>query len=77
MDKKLVLITGWSTGIGRALAEEFHKSGMCVVATARNVESIADLRDKGIKTLSLDVNQMAQVHQVVNTVLAEEKRIDI
>ena len=47
MNKKLVLITGCSTGIGRALAEVFHKLGMCVVATARNVESIADLRDKG------------------------------
>lgn len=77
MDKKRVLITGCSTGIGRALAEEFHKLGMYVVATARNVDSIADLRDKGIKTLSLDVNQMDQIHQVVSTILTEEKRIDI
>ncbi len=77
MDKKLVLITGCSTGIGRALAEEFHKLGMYVVATARNLDFIADLRDKGIKTLSLDVNQMDQIHQVVSTILTEEKRIDI
>ncbi len=77
MDKKRVLITGCSTGIRRALTEEFHESGMCVVATARNVESIADLRDKGIKIQSLDVNQMDQIHEVVDTVLTEEKRIDI
>jgi short-subunit dehydrogenase len=77
MNKKLVLITGCSSGIGHALAEAFHQWGAEVVATARNIDSLVDLREKGMKTLALDVNQMDQIHEVVGTVLAEEKRIDI
>jgi short-subunit dehydrogenase len=50
-----VAITGCSTGIGRALAIEFAERGCVVLATARNVKSIADLKERGIHTASADV----------------------
>lgn len=77
MNKKVVFITGCSTGIGRALSEEFHRCGFRVIATARCLESLSDLRDKGISTHALDVNNKDQVKHVIEAVLHQEKTIDV
>src|SRR5439155_23147621 len=52
---KAVLITGCSSGIGRATAELLAGRGWSTYATARNVDSIADLEASGCKLLPLDV----------------------
>ena len=77
MKRKMVIITGCSSGIGKALAEEFHRNGCRVVATARRLESIADLKEKGMSTYSLDVTNGDEVNLVINEVLGKEGRIDI
>ncbi|SEV83634.1 SDR family oxidoreductase [Natrinema salifodinae] len=69
--KKSVLITGCSSGIGRATARAFLDEDWLVVATARNVDDIADLADAGCKTLELDVTDPDQVASVV------ERTVDI
>src|SRR5437764_13872958 len=52
---KSVLVTGCSSGIGRATAERLAGRGWTVYASARRPESIKDLSDAGCKLLTLDV----------------------
>ena len=60
-----VLITGCSTGIGRATAERLADDGCNVYATARRPESIDDLAEAGCKTLALDVTDEASMEAAV------------
>jgi NAD(P)-dependent dehydrogenase (short-subunit alcohol dehydrogenase family) len=52
---RAVLITGCSSGIGKATAERLAGRGFNVYATARRLESIQDLESQGCKLLALDV----------------------
>ena len=52
----LALITGCSSGIGRALADVFKTAGYEVWATARKAEDIAVLAAAGFTAVQLDVN---------------------
>jgi NAD(P)-dependent dehydrogenase (short-subunit alcohol dehydrogenase family) len=54
-NSRAVLITGCSTGIGRATAERLATAGWPVFASARRVESMRDLEARGCRTLELDV----------------------
>ena len=60
-----VLITGCSTGIGRATAERLADDGWNVHATARRPESIEDLAERGCKTQSLDVTDERSMESAV------------
>jgi NADP-dependent 3-hydroxy acid dehydrogenase YdfG len=70
-----VLITGCSTGIGRATAERLARSGMTVYATARKLDSIADLQQAGCKTLALDVTDEESMRAAVAAVEEAEGAI--
>lgn len=57
-----VLITGCSTGIGRALVYSLRKRGWGVVATARKADVLSDLEPgKDLRLLSLDVRDEASI----------------
>ncbi|MFM8411089.1 MAG: SDR family oxidoreductase [Alphaproteobacteria bacterium] len=75
-DSHVVLVTGCSTGIGRALAREMRARGMRVFASARRPESITDLVGEGIECLRLDVNDPCSIREAVATVLERAGRID-
>jgi short-subunit dehydrogenase len=63
-----VLITGCSTGIGRATAEKLAREGWNVHATARRLESIEDLKKAGCTTHALDVTEERSMTTAVNAV---------
>jgi NAD(P)-dependent dehydrogenase (short-subunit alcohol dehydrogenase family) len=74
---KAVLITGCSSGIGRATAELLHEKGWNVYATARNPDSIADLAQRGMKTLALDVTSEDSMAAAVNAVTEVEGAVGV
>ena len=74
---KAVLITGCSTGIGHATALRLAKAGHTVYATARRVDSIADLRAAGAHTLALDVTDEASMAAAVQQVTDEQGAVGV
>src|SRR5215831_11963858 len=66
-----VLITGCSSGIGRAAAVSLHRAGLRVYATARRVDALADLAGRGITTMALDVTDEASMTAAVAAVEAD------
>jgi NAD(P)-dependent dehydrogenase (short-subunit alcohol dehydrogenase family) len=65
---KAVLITGCSSGIGRASALRLSHAGWTVYATARRPESLAELAQAGCQTLALDVTDEDSMRAAVATV---------
>ncbi len=75
--QRVAFITGCSSGIGRALAVEFLARGDKVAATARSLDSIADLRGDGCLTAALDVTDGESIDLAVAEAIDWAGRIDI
>jgi NAD(P)-dependent dehydrogenase (short-subunit alcohol dehydrogenase family) len=73
---QVILVTGCSTGIGRATAIEAAQRGHRVFASARRPQDIADLTAKGIETLTLDVTDTGSIAEAVTAIFATAGRID-
>ncbi|EPQ29980.1 uncharacterized protein PFL1_02653 [Pseudozyma flocculosa PF-1] len=76
--RQVVLITGCSSGLGRAMAVEFDSlPGYRVFATARNLDSIRDL-PSGIERVQLDVTDRDSIDRAIANITNETRgRIDI
>lgn len=73
--KKTVLITGCSSGFGKALCSEFSKQHYYVIATARRIEALSDvMADMKIR---LDVSDENSVSAALADILDNVERIDI
>lgn len=77
------MVTGATSGFGRAIAIRFAKNGYKVIITGRRKERLEDLEKEisglGVKVLSLnfDVRNRYEVEDVINTLTEEWKKIDI
>lgn len=74
---RAVLITGCSTGIGRATAERLASSGWKVYATARDIEKMGSLADRGCELLPLDVTDEASMLAAVEEVERREGAVGV
>jgi NAD(P)-dependent dehydrogenase (short-subunit alcohol dehydrogenase family) len=71
----VVLITGTSSGIGRAIASAFAAKGFEVFGTSRNPQRNEPIA--GVELLPLDVSDQASVASAVSTVIQRARRIDV
>ena len=76
MSDRTALITGCSSGIGRATAEAFVEGDWVVYATSRDTDDIADLAEMGCETASLDVTVDADIERVFDRIDGDTGRID-
>jgi len=75
--KKVALVTGASSGIGRAAAELFAKKGYTVYAAARSMEKLEAMATDAIRPVSLDVTDDASMRACVKQVFWIMGRIDV
>lgn len=82
-DRKVVIITGASSGIGKALAYEFGRRDFCIVIAARNIENLKEveneLKNKKSEVISVqaDVSIENDCEKIINTAIHHYNRIDI
>lgn len=75
-EKRTVLITGCSSGIGRETARTFRQRGWEVFATDPDPASMADLRELGCTTAELDVTEPGDAETVVERILDHHGSVD-
>ena len=75
--KKVILITGASSGMGKETALKLIKEGHIVYGAARRVEKMQALVDAGGHALKMDVTNDEQMEAGVNQVIKEQGKIDV
>lgn len=87
-DKKVVLVTGAGSGIGRAVAEVLARTGHCVYASMRSImdhgggratelRQFAEREGVELRVVEMDVLSEASCRAAVDQVLAEQGRVDV
>ena len=78
-DKKVIWITGASSGIGKALSLKFANEGWVVAASARRQNLLEDLHKKNenIHSFPLDVTNADQCKIIFNDIISKFKSVEI
>lgn len=83
VENKVVLITGGSSGIGKASAIKIAEAGAKVIIVARGEKELFETRDEIIAAggkcwaYTCDLTELASCDELVKTVLAEHKHVDV
>lgn len=75
--KKVILITGATSGIGFQTAEYLSKEGHIVYGAGRRVDKLEQLKALGVRGVKLDITDEQSMLTAVNEIISEEGRIDV
>lgn len=76
-DKKIILITGATSGMGLATLRKLAEEGHIVYGTARTAQDVPVIKNAGGLPLIADVTDFKTLQKIVDTIIANEKKIDI
>ncbi|WP_295470901.1 oxidoreductase [uncultured Pseudomonas sp.] len=76
-DNKTALVTGASSGMGKAIARQLIQDGYQVYAAARSVDKMTDLAQLGAHLLRMDVSKDDEMVKGVQTILALTGGVDV
>jgi NAD(P)-dependent dehydrogenase (short-subunit alcohol dehydrogenase family) len=74
---QVVLVTGASSGIGKAIAERLLADGLTVIVAARSYEKMANLEAKGAYRLRLDVADEGSIQSAIRDVQNTYGAVDV
>lgn len=77
MEKKVILITGASSGFGFDACKMLKEKGHIVYGVARREDKLKELDSLGINTYKLDVTDFNESKKVVSEIIQKEGRIDV
>lgn len=77
MSKKVILITGASSGMGKETAKVLLQQGHTVYSVARRIDQMQELKDLGGYPIQMDVTKESDIQHVVDTILQKEGKIDV
>lgn len=75
--KKVIIVTGASSGMGHATALQLINEGHIVYGVARRVEKMHELVALGGKAVSLDITNHEQLHIEIQKIIDTEGRVDV
>ncbi|MDD3405217.1 MAG: SDR family oxidoreductase [Paludibacteraceae bacterium] len=73
MQHKIILVTGASSGFGKAISEQLVKEGHIVYGTSRKLVTF----DNGCKMLQMDVTDRMSINNAILQIIEEQKQIDV
>lgn len=75
--QKTALVTGASSGMGKAIAKRLITDGYKVYVAARQVDKMNDLARLGARPLSMDISRDDEIQAAVQTILTEAGGVDV
>jgi NAD(P)-dependent dehydrogenase (short-subunit alcohol dehydrogenase family) len=75
--QKTALVTGASSGIGKAIAKRLIEDGFVVYVAARHLDKMGDLAALGARPVHMDISKEQDIKAAVDTILADAGAVDV